>query len=130
MEHTLGQNLAYLIAEKTAREMALWSHLSPSEKKQLESLQNRLKEIKSDDDVANFFADIPEFECQAEKSYLMNNKDFFLALFLIGPQDNDFGKDCMRLSKHLNDCYKCFEIFCHVTRDFYHKFQELSKHSQ
>ncbi len=127
MEHTLGQNLAYL-AEKTFAEIAFWAHLSPSDKKQIEFLYQRLKEIKSDDDVAKLFADIPKFECQIEKTYLQDNQDFFLALLFIGPQNDDnFGKDCQRLSKHLNDCFNCFETFCLVIRDFYYKSKELNQ---
>ena len=56
-----------------------------------------------------------KYPCSINQPFLENNEDFFIALF----SDTKHDDACIRLYKHMNDCYPCFEIFSQVLRDYY-----------
>ena len=123
MEHNIGQILAYLEAETTVNEL----QLSVTEKNFFQSMHQRLHEMNIDNSSCNNWMKIPEHECQTEKSFLEDNNEFFLSLFLNAQKQVNFDQNCLQLSKHLNNCYSCFEVFCQVMRDYYYKSQELAQ---
>jgi hypothetical protein len=56
----------------------------------------------------------PEGECGQDRAYLDGNMDFFLDLLT----SSDHGSVCPGLIRHINDCYRCFEIYSGVMRGF------------
>jgi hypothetical protein len=128
---TLGQLLAFLVADNKGKNSIAWQQLSVTEKELLNSIFQRIEQIKSNNKVADIFGNLPLHQCKTKTAYLHDNEDFFLALFSFDSSDNNkyISKHCFRLSKHLNDCYRCFEIFSNVMRDYYFKFQDLSQNS-
>jgi hypothetical protein len=57
---------------------------------------------------------IPGKECAQEGAYLEGNVDFFLDHLTSGNPLTI----CPELIKHINDCYRCFEIYACVMRGF------------
>ena len=122
----LGFALAHLAVEITTERVSNWPELNEHQKNSLQTLRDRRQEILSNASVDRIFKAIPAYACQTEKTYLLNNEEFFIAHFLITTEDGKADKYCERLSRHLNDCYTCFELFCDVMRDYYSKFRQLS----
>ncbi len=120
---TLGQALGFLKAEHDAEYSQDWHELSESERNYQELLRKRLKSIRANEKALEIFAGIPGEQCSRVKPHFADNEDFFLALFFINPQNGH----CLRLSKHLNKCLSCFEIFSQVMRDYYQEYHELIK---
>jgi hypothetical protein len=125
-ERTLGQLLAYLGAEVTDDKAHVMSQLSVGDEMYLQTLRKRIDEISSEDQAANIAVKIPKIRCQSEKPFLIKNEDFFLSLFVIGHQKGGNEKYCKQLSKHLNDCFQCFEFFTKVLQDYYLTIHELT----
>ena len=118
---TLGKALAYLNAGRIAEKQ-----LSALSKEYLQRLSERWKSIVSSEDVDSILKSVPENCCHSEKPHLADNEDFFLARILVSPVAGDSSKNCLRLMSHLNECFRCFEEFCWVFGEYYHKSQELS----
>jgi hypothetical protein len=57
---------------------------------------------------------IPGKECMGESAYLEGNVDFFLDHLM----SRNSQMICPGLIKHINDCYRCFEIYASVMRGF------------
>jgi hypothetical protein len=127
MESTVGKILAYLKTERTTNKKNIFKSISEKEKNCLQSLRQQFGKINSQNIASELFQQIPEHECQTEQAFLENNKTFFLCLILIDPKDDDFDKCCTRLSSHLNNCFRCFEIFSQVMVDFYYESQKIHK---
>jgi len=127
MESTAGKILAYLKTEKTTNKKNILKSISEKENYCLQSLRQQFEKISSQNLAPKIFEEIPEHECQTKQAFLKNNEDFFLCLILIDPEDDDFDKCCTRLSGHLNNCFRCFEIFCQVMVDFYYESQRIQK---
>jgi hypothetical protein len=58
--------------------------------------------------------DPPEGECGLDRPYLEENPDLFS--LLLGSKDGL--SVCPRLIRHVNSCYRCFEIYAGVLRGF------------
>lgn len=125
-EHTLGQMLAYLVAERKIDKPAKGRDLSQKEKNYLQTLRQRSEEIMYLNGGAGIFMNMPAHSCQNQQSYLADNHDFFLALLFCRRRESGFTEECRRLSIHLNNCFVCFETFCQVMRDYYYQSQALS----
>lgn len=126
---TLGMALAHIDAEIKSETICNRSGLSETDANYLQSLRQRRESILSLDCTEKIFNALPKYCCQTELPHLAENIDLFIARFLIYPEEVHKSKLCKKLSKHLNDCFRCFEEFCQVLRDYYHTTQELSKNS-
>ena len=113
----MGQALGFLKTEQNRESPVNEPDIPEPEKKYLELLRNRLKLIDSNGRSTSILAQIPNQRCSLRKPYLMDNEDFFLVFFLSDPEKHC----CVQLSRHLNKCLGCFEIFSQVMRDYYHK---------
>jgi hypothetical protein len=58
--------------------------------------------------------DPPEGECGRDRPFLEENPDLFS--LLLGSKDGL--SVCPRLIRHVNSCYRCFEIYAGVLRGF------------
>jgi len=62
---------------------------------------------------------VPDSRCNPE-SRLVGNKEFFTAYLLEYRSNDEHQQHCKKLSRHLNDCFQCFEVFSDVVRDYLH----------
>lgn len=68
---------------------------------------------------------VPSTSCSTTESILQNNDRFFIGHTLIEPFQKKLNHD--RLIKHLNNCYKCFEIYSQFYKDYYQAYQEIRR---
>lgn len=125
MKLTLGQALAYLKAEQAIDEECHWQELTTVENDYLQSLRRKLQIRSETSQPQDVLEALPTGCCQVEASYLANNEDFFLISFLGQPPLEGTSDGCVWLSRHLNDCYRCFEEACQVMRDYRRQLQQL-----
>jgi hypothetical protein len=118
---TLGQALAYLHAMDKNELLKASKSLSESAKKYINDLDRFRNDPHSKELIKDIFAEIPEYTCHSDKSYLNNNFKFFIALLIIQSEHHS----CERLIKHLNSCYNCFDVFCQVFRDYFHTSNDI-----
>ena len=118
---SLGQALAYLQAMNDNKLPRASKSLSESAKKYINDLDRFRNNLHNKELIKDIFAEIPEHTCQADKSYLSNNLEFFIALLVIQTEHHS----CERLIKHLNSCYNCFDVFCQVFRDYFHTSNDI-----
>ncbi|MCG8607814.1 hypothetical protein MJD09_22870 [bacterium] len=124
-EMSIGHALAYLAHEIHAGRKRDWPELNEKAQEYVQSLRDRWEWIRSDQGSQAILTGLPKTGCQTDQTYLNNNDDFFVARLLVC-RDDEHGSDfCVRLFGHLNDCYRCFEEFCQVLRDFYQMNQKL-----
>jgi hypothetical protein len=128
---TLGEALAILAIE---RRVANGNHghvppLSAPGENYLQALRERAQALSLPENFEVVFNALPVHRCETEKTFLAENEDFFLAYFLASSNPANGGNACLKLLKHLNDCFECFEEFSAVLQNYYHKFQELSNDS-
>jgi hypothetical protein len=69
--------------------------------------------------------DIPNGSCYIDKPFLENNIEFFLRYLKIANISNSGYIDCNRFIKHLNDCYRCFDIYCDIMREYLLEKEQL-----
>lgn len=130
MKTTFGHFLAYCLSQKSMDELTSIFHFSASERREMERFRQQAIEINASGGSATILNMIPTHECHCEHSFLQNNEGFFFALVFDNKNAAEFESRCLRLTRHLNDCYRCFEIFHHTMRDYYFKALELSKMKQ
>jgi len=92
----------------------------------LNSLRLRAASLENDKFKSANVDGIPENGCYLDQLYLDNNPDFFLNLFLNGPQNGV----CVKLTQHLNNCFGCFQVFTEVIRDYYQQSHSIKAESQ
>jgi hypothetical protein len=122
---SIGHALAYLSHEICVGTKRDWPELNDKAHDYIQALRDRWEEIRTDQGSQAILASLPKTSCQTEETYLDNNEDFFVARLLVCGEDEPGSDFCVRLFGHLNDCYRCFEGFCQVLRDYYQKDQEL-----
>jgi hypothetical protein len=119
----LGQALAYVrnVLDVNTDEL---EGISPQQRSYLSAMQSRFIELssKKPDDI---FKHIPRCSCNSDFPFLENNLDFFIAFLLIGIDENNV-EDHAKITKHLNDCFWCFELFTDVVRDFFYSSQKFN----
>lgn len=69
--------------------------------------------------------DIPENTCSLDAPFLEKNIDLFLHLYMGKAQP----EICEQLTRHLNNCFHCFEIFTQVLTDYYREY-DVKKHKE
>ncbi|MFQ5649321.1 MAG: hypothetical protein ACE5IY_05210 [bacterium] len=122
----LGHALAFLDAEVEKSKSFEAQQLSDAMMDYVQHLHKVRASILAENRVEGIFDAIPTTYCHSETAYLAGNEDFFVARFTIARVDAEESKPCQNLSKHLNDCFKCFTVFTEVLRDFYNKKQVLT----
>jgi hypothetical protein len=87
----------------------------------LVEVQKKLAALKS---AAAAVPAVPDRACLVDKPFLEGNADFFLA-YLGATRGMPRGfHECGSLTRHLNDCHRCFDIYCQTLRD-YHNHKEI-----
>ena len=115
---TLGWALAHLQTEKKQAS----AQFSDADKDYLHKILSRYDSMKNNGSLNEALRALPTHSCSFDDLFVQNNEDFFIALFSNTKHD----EACIRLYKHMNDCYPCFEIFSQVLRDYYHCSEELA----
>ncbi len=115
---SLGWALAHLQAEKKVQS----AQVSEADKDYLHKILKRYYLMKDNGRLHEALEELPTHTCSLDHPFLQNNEDFFIALF----SDTKHDEACIRLYKHMNDCYRCFEIFSQILRDYYHHGEELT----
>ncbi len=124
----IGHALAYLSTEVETNQTASQVGLSATASAYLQSLREIRQEIQSGNHrIPDIIDSLPQASCRTDETYLRNNHDFLIALLLICRDDGHDSEHCNRIYRHLNDCFRCFEEFCQLLRDYQHKSQELLK---
>lgn len=117
-DFTVGKALALLAGHLKGKELQSQS-FSSAYTDFFQILQGRMKALlKEPETVRQILSDFPDECCESENSALADNIDFFVAHLVVGPHSGINSKHCVRLSSHLNNCFRCFETYCDVTRDF------------
>lgn len=123
---TLGEALAILVSEgRLANGSEKQAYGEPAAS-YLRGLRERAQALYLPENLEAIFNDLPAQRCETQKTFLAENKDFFLAYFLAGPHAANGGNACGNLFRHLNNCFDCFEEFSSVMQHYYQKFRELS----
>ena len=111
-EHTSGQSAQIdLSVENTERLKKLREHVNNFQSSGLDSILQKC----------------PTGPCQTESPFLQENEDFFIALVMFKIRGEQNGKHCNPLIEHLNDCFRCFEVYSEVMRQYYSNSQNLQK---
>jgi len=126
---TFGQALAYLEFEEKNGEPYSGSLLAEHELDCLTELKKRMQQLRQHKNNNEILGEIPDKMCQSEQTFLQDNIDFFLVLLFFQAQTKNRNDKCLKISTHLNTCYRCFEIFSQVMRNYYYKHKELFQHS-
>jgi len=121
----LGQLLAYLDHERATGVPYLPSILADHEADGLAELRNRMIDLQQHNKSADIFAGIPDSMCHGETNFLSGHIDFYLEFLAFGSQKKNSQGHCERVFSHLNSCYRCFEDFSQVMRNYYYKQKEL-----
>jgi len=67
--------------------------------------------------------EIPTTSCSSRESILNNNDRFFIEHTLVAQHQDSKTHD--QLTKHLNNCYSCFQLYSQFYKDFYQADQEI-----
>ena len=108
---SLGWALAHLQTERKVES----AQFSEADKNYLHKIVSRYDSMKNNGSFYEALEALPTHTCSFDHLFLQNNEDFFIALFSNTKHD----EACIRLYKHMNDCYPCFEVFSQVLRDYY-----------
>ena len=120
---TFGEALAYLNAIDGNGKSLYLSSLPASAQDYINNLSRFRDDMNNEKTIIEIFRTIPEYACQSSKPYLSDNFKFFIALLIIKSENYS----CGQLTKHLNNCYSCFDVFCHVLRDFFRASNDIIK---
>lgn len=93
----------------------------------LETVKMRLSILTSSGTEVSPVIIIPNGSCFVDKPFLEGNIDFFLLYLGIAHVAKDGCIDCSRLMKHLNDCYRCFDVYCGTLQEFFLEKEILSR---
>ena len=113
----LGWALAHLQTEKNLSAL----QVSEADSDYLRYMRERYRQLSRDGKLIAVLEKLPDRPCLMNHPFLEGNEDFFIALFSKTKHD----EACIRLYKHMNDCYRCFEIFSQVLRDYYRQGEAL-----
>lgn len=119
----LGQALAYVrtVLDINSEET---EGLTQQQKSYITFVNDRYIELSSKPQD-NIFATIPRCACNSDRPFLSENMDFFISFLLIGIDEAD-EKGRSKLTKHLNDCFWCFELFTDVLRDYFFESEKIN----
>jgi len=125
---SLGQAIAHLESMLILQSGTEGMPLPAAAGSYVRALRDQIDTIKSSPaEARRILAAIPARACSTVPAFLTDNARYFIAQLLVRPHAARFDKECDRLFTHLNDCYSCFEAYCQIMRDYFHKTSELSK---
>ena len=93
----------------------------------LETVKERLDLLNSSGPDVLPGAAVPDRSCLVDRPFLEGNIDFFLLYLGIAPIVRSGCIDCARLMKHLNDCCRCFDVYCGTLREYFFEKERLSR---
>jgi len=70
---------------------------------------------------------IPKGSCLLDQPFLEDNIDFFILYLKIGRTNGIKGFDCVKLIQHLNDCYRCFDIYSNTLQEYFIEKEQLTR---
>jgi hypothetical protein len=114
----LGKSLAIIGNRENKSSPDLLSDGKSNQKNVVENIEKRLKIINSSKSSMFININIPNESCLIENPFMENNIDFFLLYLGIAICPNNKCIDCNKLIKHLNDCYRCFDLYCNTIREY------------
>ncbi len=84
------------------------------------SLKARFNKFENDPNLTNsIFNSIPKQCCQANKSFLKDNDDFFIAYTVLSKKEDIHINNAKQFIHHLNNCYWCFIEYNQFINDEY-----------
>ncbi|RMG61791.1 MAG: hypothetical protein D6715_12960 [Calditrichaeota bacterium] len=123
----LGYYLALLEHQRDHGKQRLPADLTPDDLTILEQLRERLAELEQWNILNRIVDELPAYECRTENPILENHQDFFLYFFVLHKaRTQSANKNCMRVFRHLNYCYRCFKAFSAVSRTFFNTKENLN----
>lgn len=117
---SLGQAMAYLDKNQTGA----WQDLSESKIIYLDDLSGRLQEIEKEKKAVKIIATRGQANCDS-RSTIEGDEDFFLSCLVIG-HNGDKSGEVEKFIRHLNSCYKCFQVYSEVIGDYCEHSRGLS----
>ena len=93
----------------------------------LETVKERLDLLNSSGPDVLPGAAVPDRSCLVDRPFLEGNIDFFLLYLGIASIARSGCIDCARLMKHLNDCYRCFDVYCSTLQEYFIEKERLSR---
>jgi hypothetical protein len=121
--HELGQLLAHISVE-TEDDMKRNSARSEA----LSDLKQRIDSILETNFNSNRDWGLPKGSCAGEHPFLLDNRDFFIAYLMADTNGTPPLIDCAGLIHHLNDCYRCFEVFSQTLQAYYQVVSDNHSH--
>jgi hypothetical protein len=91
------------------------------------TVKERLDLLKTSDPDILSGIEVPNRSCIVDRTFLEGNIDFFLYYLGIATVARDGCIDCGRLVKHLNDCYRCFDVYCNTLQEYFFEKERLSR---
>jgi hypothetical protein len=113
MDEKLGRALARLVLE-TKHDALNDGSAASGQGEMMRTLRERLSGLKASGTGGRGVSGLPEKECAQHGAYMEGNVDFFLDHLLSRNRENA----CPGLIRHINDCYRCFEIYAGVMRGY------------
>lgn len=113
MNERLGRALAVLAFEGK-RKAGEGGAVFPERDETVNMLRERLRKLEASGTEGRGVQGLPEKECAQDAAFMEENADFFLD-YLMGGGRRDA---CPGLVRHINDCYRCFEIYSDVMRGY------------
>lgn len=126
---TFGQALAYLEFEEKNGESYAEAPLADHELECITELKEKISQLRQNKNYNDLLAAVPDNVCQGRQNFLSENVEFYLALIFFQDKNKNLNDACLKISTHLNTCYRCFEDFSQVMRNYYYKHKELFQHS-
>ena len=123
---SFGQALAYLKAIDSDQEQTSIKSLPESARNYIHELTGCKSKLNNEGIIKKLLTAIPEYTCQSTDPYLQNNREFFIALLVM--KSGHFC--CDQLTRHLNNCFNCFDVFCQVLRDYFHTSNNIIMKTQ
>lgn len=91
------------------------------------ALRERREQLHTDPtSLAKLFQAFSDEACEEECPLLAGHTDFFLFYTLIAPQRQGSAEECLRLFRHLNGCYLCFEEYGPILQEYDATLLELN----
>lgn len=124
-EMSLGKALALLqlypdCCRELPRQFQQWHEF-------VHALRERREQLHADPArLAKIFQAFSDEACAEEQPLLAGHTDFFLFYTLIAPQRQGSVEECLRLIRHLNGCYLCFEEYGPILQEYDATLLELN----
>jgi hypothetical protein len=123
----LGRSLAYIQIEAGSAGAGMVRDSGDPADGLIEEVRARLQGLNASGANASSGIAVPARACLVERAFLDGNIDFFLLYLGISKAAGTGCIDCVKLMKHLNDCYRCFDAYCGTLQEYYLERERLSR---